>query len=345
MVRNKAYGDEYYLIENRQQKGWDTKLPGRGMLILYVDYDRAIWENNLVNTMMSASNPDGFPSNDHQRCTPFHADNDPRSYYQGGVAYPYMENDSLTNTSHPAATLYHKNSDGSKLMNVGIMDITRNDDETMSFRFRNTPSEVYIPEGTVFRETFDRCNGNGGNDSIWNTTIASSNFQPDNEGWEVTKAFGGFQCARFGTLLTAGQGKTPSFTTETGEAVLTFKAAGWDKDGTTLTIGVEGEGTVKPSSVTMEPFAWNEYSLRVIGKGPLRLVFSPEKRFLLDEILVVQVKSELPDAIQQTTYSYQKQSGFYTLDGRYVGSSLDLLPRGIYVEVGSDSQANRKIIK
>lgn len=38
-----------YYIENRQQKGWDTYLPGHGLLIWSVNYNKTAWENNEPN--------------------------------------------------------------------------------------------------------------------------------------------------------------------------------------------------------------------------------------------------------------------------------------------------------
>lgn len=59
-VSNKAYrinsavNKEFFLLENRQQTGWDKFLPGHGMLIFRVDSTNArVWENNTIN-----NNPD-----------------------------------------------------------------------------------------------------------------------------------------------------------------------------------------------------------------------------------------------------------------------------------------------
>lgn len=41
--------NEYYIIENRQQEGWDAYLPGHGMLVWHIDYDDYAWRNNFVN--------------------------------------------------------------------------------------------------------------------------------------------------------------------------------------------------------------------------------------------------------------------------------------------------------
>ncbi len=40
---------EYYLIENRQQKSWDTYLPGHGMLVWHIDEDQSVWDTNTAN--------------------------------------------------------------------------------------------------------------------------------------------------------------------------------------------------------------------------------------------------------------------------------------------------------
>ncbi len=44
-----ACTDTVYYLENRQQTGWDTYLPGHGMLIWQVVYDDEMWENNTPN--------------------------------------------------------------------------------------------------------------------------------------------------------------------------------------------------------------------------------------------------------------------------------------------------------
>ena len=46
---NTSDPNEFFLFENRQQKGWDEFIPGHGMLIWHILYDKATWENNTVN--------------------------------------------------------------------------------------------------------------------------------------------------------------------------------------------------------------------------------------------------------------------------------------------------------
>lgn len=42
---------EYFVLENRQQQGWDRFLPGHGMLMWHIDVDTAEWFNNTANTI------------------------------------------------------------------------------------------------------------------------------------------------------------------------------------------------------------------------------------------------------------------------------------------------------
>ena len=49
---------EFFLLENRQNKGWDTYLPGHGMLATHIYYNSTIWTNNTPNNTASAMGVD-----------------------------------------------------------------------------------------------------------------------------------------------------------------------------------------------------------------------------------------------------------------------------------------------
>lgn len=44
-----GYDEQYYLFENRTKQGWDSALPGEGLLIWHIDYSRDVWDRNGVN--------------------------------------------------------------------------------------------------------------------------------------------------------------------------------------------------------------------------------------------------------------------------------------------------------
>lgn len=125
-VRNDCYGDvdEYYLLENRQQTGWDAYVPGNGLIVTHVDYDADKWYDNSVNDDESHFGVAIIPAS---------GTNEPNSFR---VPFPYNKRDSLTDNSRPAATVYNTNVRGTKLMGKPITHITRNEDAgTVSFDF------------------------------------------------------------------------------------------------------------------------------------------------------------------------------------------------------------------
>ncbi len=51
-IINTSSANEFFLLENRQQSGWDSYIPGHGMLIWHIDYDESVWTQNAVNNDM-----------------------------------------------------------------------------------------------------------------------------------------------------------------------------------------------------------------------------------------------------------------------------------------------------
>ncbi|MGC3978827.1 MAG: M6 family metalloprotease domain-containing protein [Paludibacteraceae bacterium] len=49
---------EFFMLENRQKKGWDTYLPGHGLLITRIYYSSSGWHNNTVNNTASSMGVD-----------------------------------------------------------------------------------------------------------------------------------------------------------------------------------------------------------------------------------------------------------------------------------------------
>ena len=159
IIRNSGDEDEFYLLENRQQKGWDYGAPGNGLLIFHVDYDRETWSSNNVNTSKTHYRYDLFhadgksykdwdPEEDGQDMGKYTMEDWLRNRYLSSSPYPYyteeagMENLRLTNDSDPAATLYHENTEGLKYMSKPITDIEMSEDGTISFNFMKEPVSV-----------------------------------------------------------------------------------------------------------------------------------------------------------------------------------------------------------
>lgn len=274
-------------------------------MITHVDYDAYIWWNNMPNTKGNYYDEnDNVYYNDHQRLTIFRAG---KSTSGDGVTsdlYPYNTNNSLTAESNPAATLYNKNSDGTKYMHVDITDISVASDGTASLTFNKAdrssggggetdPDTPVTPSGSVLLyESFDKCGGTGGNDDKWNGNIAGSSTiaaEYDNQGWTSTgKIYSGNECVRLGNSSTAGIITTPAFSVN-GSAYLSFKAGGWDgtDDAKSLTLSVNN-GTLSKTSVRISKGSWNQFGVTITATGTVKVTFKADKqRFFLDEVKVV----------------------------------------------------------
>jgi M6 family metalloprotease-like protein len=51
---------ELFTLENRQKKGWDTYLPGHGLLVTHIYYNSSTWADNTVNNNVAAMGVDIF---------------------------------------------------------------------------------------------------------------------------------------------------------------------------------------------------------------------------------------------------------------------------------------------
>ena len=127
IIYNDAYRDEFYIIEHRQQVDWDASLPGSGLVVFHVDYDASIWLSTEVTPN----------SKDKKRYCIIPANNNKSTSKTSltGWAYPYQDNDSLTNTSKPAATLNNENTDGTLFMSKPVTQMAVGDNGLASFVF------------------------------------------------------------------------------------------------------------------------------------------------------------------------------------------------------------------
>ena len=109
---------EYFLLENRQQDGFDKYIPGHGMLIWHVDFDQKVWDLNRVN-----NDPK------HQYVDLVEADNKKTEKTRDGDSFPgRYEVTSITYSTKPALKSWDGVSPGFE-----IFDITESEDGMISF--------------------------------------------------------------------------------------------------------------------------------------------------------------------------------------------------------------------
>ena len=158
ILRNSGNDNEFYILENRRHTKWDYGIPGEGLLIFHVDYDRDVWSSNSVNSNPSHYRYDLFhadrrdyldwdPDNDGKDMSKYTEPQWMRNRYLSTSVYPYDDgqevNDRLTDDSDPAATLFHANADGLYLMSRPITDIRKSSDGTISCSVASPPTAIH----------------------------------------------------------------------------------------------------------------------------------------------------------------------------------------------------------
>ena len=325
---NDGNENEYYMLENRQKTGWDAALPGEGLIVLHVDYSKGAWEDNQVNYNAA-----------RQRMTVIPADNTLGSTDEdkAGDAWPYQGNNSLTNYSRPACTVYNANTDGTGYMNKYLLNITQNADGTISFEYTTkSATKQDKPEGALLYETFDNCSGIGGNDGIWDgDNVGLADFFPDNDGWSGTPKTGANKCALLGNATRKANAVTPSFKISE-PVVISFLAApytGSSDNKLLLSANYGCDAVLDVTEFTLVPGQWTEVKVNVTGSGDAAIRFKTnDKGVFIDNVCVM---PQSLAGISSTTADQSPKSGeIYSIDGRYMGKSVSALRPGIYVMNG-----------
>lgn len=325
---NDGNENEYYMLENRQKTGWDAALPGEGLIVLHVDYSKGAWEDNQVNYNAA-----------RQRMTVIPADNTLGSTDEdkAGDAWPYQGNNSLTNYSRPACTVYNANTDGTGYMNKYLLNIKQNADGTISFEYTTkSATKQDKPEGALLYETFDNCSGIGGNDGIWDgDNVGLADFFPDNDGWSGTPKTGANKCALLGNATRKANAVTPSFKISE-PVVISFLAAPYTGSSDNKLILAANYGCDAVLDVTefaLVPGQWTEVKANVTGSGDAAIRFKTnDKGVFIDNVCVIPVS--LAGISSATADQSPKNGEIYSIDGRYMGKSVSDLRPGIYVMNG-----------
>jgi hypothetical protein len=135
--------NEYYVIENRQNKRWDAYIgrgtntdTNHGLLVTHIDYNRSSWVGNSVNTDLK-----------HQRCTILPADGTLMSYmyvsnYDEYIQFlqevsgdPFPGSQQVTELTEEMEKVYTTTGNTPGLMNQPLRNIVEHEDGTIELDY------------------------------------------------------------------------------------------------------------------------------------------------------------------------------------------------------------------
>ena len=161
IIYNNGNRNEYFLLENRQPVKWDAGLPGKGMLILHVDYNASIWANNSVNNVETHQRMTWIPADNVIDTEPYIDEEDGEEYevysfsLMANDTYPSGIYNSFSKDSKAPAKFFNKNSNGTYYMDGAVKDITQNEDGTISFLYKgvvNIAAPTFSPKAGTYSE-------------------------------------------------------------------------------------------------------------------------------------------------------------------------------------------------
>jgi hypothetical protein len=334
IIYNDKNANEFYLLENRQKEGWDASGPGAGLLIIHCDYDASVWE---------ANGPNDDPN--HQRFTAVPADGeytyeiwDGTKYYDAAEPFPYGSVNAFNrkfktkdDQAKNAARFFTKTSNGTYWMNGSVEEIKQNNDKTIDFDFvanfsgglqGDTYEKVTSADQLVAGKQYVLINeaNNAGNGSfnekyltavdvdVVDNTVSGDDLAPITLGGDAS----GYSLQIDGKYIYTVAAKALKLGNE--------EKKDWLIESTTNGYVVKSKtsayGTIKYNSGA--PRFANYTSTQ-----------SPA---------VLYVK-KAATAIKSINTNKQATARIYTIDGRYVGTDPNQLPRGLYVVNG------KKIVK
>ena len=151
-----------------------------------------------------------------------------------------------------------------------------------------------------------------------------SDFETDNAGWYSESPHGADGCARFGSSKKKGEATTPAIEID-GTATLTFRAAPWGKDDTRLSVSIDGDATISPSSFNMTMDSWQTFTATITGSDNIKIKFTPGKRFFLDDVIVTAASTAVK-GIEQN--SVKVPVAIYSTDGtlrQVLGAGINIV--------------------
>ena len=329
-----ANSNEYYVLENRRQEGWDTYLFNAGMLISHVDYSATAWNNNTVNNTKS-----------HLRLSLVPADNEILEYdgtngaeanasFKGDVWPGTSGNTEFTDTSVPAATLFTGGTLGKPVTNITLTD------GVVSFLFMwSLDAPVVLPATDITDSSFtanwqavedaagytvelqkvvELAEGEGDAIALLsedfvgctkaNETISDVNDHTATEGWSGSKIYGELGVMRVGSSSSAGTLKTPKLNYD-GTVTVNFSMKNYKTadSGCVLTVSMINKNGVAVDSESFTAAAdWVDIEVEFNATGDFYIEFSTtnstdKKRVNVDDITVAYKSSQSVTLIESVT--------------------------------------------
>lgn len=287
IIRNTGNTNEYYILENRQQKTFGTGNRGHGLMVWHIDYDRTAWNTNNVNN-----------NKNHQRMTFLPADGQVgilKASSDGTYQYEISANDEAGDP-YPGKqgidevqplTWYMREKNGTKTHPNIIHNITETAGGKISFIYGDIiilampeviePTNItehsftanWLPvEGatsynlqveaqgedaspaTYLNEDFSKFSSVADNTAVSNSVVDKYTLM---SGWTASGLYGtGSEAVRVSSNRVCGYLMTPALLTKPGKLIVEFEASYYGSDNSSIVVSVlDGEQVIGTQTIQL----------------------------------------------------------------------------------------------
>ena len=352
MNDNDATGNEYYILENITNKGWYAKMPGTGMLVTHINYDASSFANfNGPNNTAGKPKITVIPANGTIYSS---------YHYKEGIDAQYAMTQKEVKNNW-AGNTYPGTSKVTSLTNWKPFKGTMSKDITNIVQKSNGDVTFAFMGGVPvlsFAKTEMTCDGKT---AITNTlniqyprTDGKTTYKSSNTAIATVDANGKVTGVDDGTAtITAtytyngGKSKTTAtykVTVKFPVPVLTFTKSEIKTDGKTTVTNTlkidnkydDGKTTYKSSNTAVATVDANG-KVKGISNGTATITATytyrnGKKKVTATYKVTVAIPTDITEISANTQHPTPDNT--YTIDGRFVGTSKETLPSGIYIQNG-----------
>ena len=151
LIGNDPNPTTFYLLENRQQTGWDKYLVGHGLMLTKINYSYSKWDKNEPNNTASSMGVDIIEATANTSSTNKATDLFPA----GATSYTAISNHAITNIKEENGVIYFSYKGGTDPRDTAIEDIA--DDEQVlgiyTLTGKSLPVDSELPHGVYIVRT------------------------------------------------------------------------------------------------------------------------------------------------------------------------------------------------
>ncbi len=304
---------EFFLLENRQKTNWDAFLPGHGMLIYRINYDKNDWYYNEPNNNANKMGVQLMPADGVESESTLSGDPFPGTSNITAFDFVFRSNEKLekgirniSETNEVISFIYStplgvpavpQSSDSITTTKSGFLAKWNAVPDATAYTLNVYTKTEGGEEETVFTENFDQFSAGQPNSGAHSTDVSNTlDSYTQTAGWKGAKVFQAGGSVKIGSSSSLGYITTPALdlSADGGGFTLKFDATAWIGDEKSLKIFINDGLQLMVDNMDNTKNSFTSYEIQFSGGGTssTEIKFEGSKaskaRFFLNNLKIIQ---------------------------------------------------------